>query len=108
MGTVHDAPPPRPQGQSPFCSQRVAPTMMDALGWARQMLAQAGLPEAEREARVLVREVLGLSEADLILRKEAGLSEEQLRVLSQAVARRAQREPLAYITGRAHFLRWEL
>lgn len=67
---------------------------------AERLLRDAGIEDARDEARMIFRELGGLSLPDLIsLDAEAEVDE--------AVMRRAKREPLAYITGRAYFYREE-
>ena len=74
---------------------------------ATSALKRAGLEEPWREARWLAREVLSIDEADLLLRENVLLGPEEGGRLREALERRTQREPLAHIVGRAHFLRWQ-
>ena len=71
--------------------------------WARQVLQEAGIEEAGLEAEVLVRHALGLDRVEFYANPEASLGREQQRALQAFVARRAQREPLAYILGQWEF-----
>lgn len=75
------------------------------LGWAAPVLAAAGVPQARREARLLLRATSG---RDPWLEPEAevpGVAEEAFR---RAVARRSAREPFAYVVGRRWFRALEL
>lgn len=68
-------------------------------------LATAGVPEPEVDAELLIGHVLGLSrggvQAQLVI--GAMLGEVDAAALEQLVARRATREPLQHLTGRAGF-----
>lgn len=55
------------------------------------------------DARVLLREVLGQSDAWLIAHGDEALSDAQSRQYAALVARRTAGEPVAYITGRREF-----
>ena len=83
------------------------PTSLSAfLQQATSALSAAGLGEALREARWLVREVLRLDETDLMLRENVLLSQGERARLRDALRRRAAREPLPYIVGSTQFLNW--
>ena len=73
-------------------------------------LAAAGVPDPEVDAELLIGHVLGLSrggvQARLILRDEMGAAD--AAALEPLVARRAEREPLQHLTGRAAFRSLEL
>jgi release factor glutamine methyltransferase len=71
---------------------------------ARQ-LAAAGVENPRGEARLLLAPVMGVSK-DETLSGALTISPEQHTVFEAVVARRAAREPLAYITGRREF--WSL
>lgn len=61
-------------------------------------LQLAGIKEPRREARLLLAFALGTNAAGLLARAEVNP-----QVYAQALARRAAREPLAYITGHKEF-----
>ncbi len=73
------------------------------LGWARRELQAAGIEDGLLEARVLLAHALRTTREDLLrlgdVPVEAGAAD-RYRV---SVARRAAREPLAYLTGRREF-----
>jgi release factor glutamine methyltransferase len=73
-----------------------------ALRRAQAALAAAGVEAPEREARLLLRHALGLAPG-AYLEPAAGFDPTRFATL---VARRARREPMAYITGRQGF--WSL
>jgi release factor glutamine methyltransferase len=83
-------------------------TVREALEWAGAQLQAAGLPEPLREAQALVAACLGWERARLVAHPEARLSALQARRLERWARRRAQREPLAYLTRRVWFYGLEL
>jgi release factor glutamine methyltransferase len=70
---------------------------------AARVLAEAGVPEARREAMSLVGHVAKRDRTFLITHPETELRLSDAQRLREAVARRAQGEPLQYITGRQEF-----
>ena len=80
----------------------------EAIGWAQAQLQAAGLEEPRREAQALVAACVGWERARLVAHSDAPLTMSQARRLRGWVRRRAQREPLAYITRRAWFYGLEL
>ena len=66
-------------------------------------LSQSGVDRARVEAESLLRSVTGLSREAVLLRPEAPVSAEHVRRLEALAARRARREPLPYLLGRAEF-----
>jgi len=74
-----------------------------AVADAARRLAAAGVPSARHDAEVLAAHVIGCERGDLLLRDELdAVPYEEL------VARRAAREPLQHLTGRAFFRHVEL
>ena len=80
----------------------VSVRLTDALTQAQRYLAQAGVAEPRREARLLASHLLGVSPATLL----AADTKLDAAAFDALVARRAAREPLAYITGKQGF--WTL
>ena len=80
--------------------------MAQALAEAAARLQRAGIPGARGEARVLVAAATGLSREALIAEPERALSVAHRGRLADLVARRARREPMAYVLGRREF--WSL
>ena len=70
---------------------------------AAQILRQAGVPEARREAASLIEHLTGCDRTFLITRAETALASADVRRLRGLVERRAAGEPLQYITGRQDF-----
>ena len=81
-----------------------------ALDRAVQALAAAGVPNAHVDAELLIGHVLGLSRGAVLAKAatDAALSDEDLGSVNDLVERRAAREPLQHITGRAAFRNLEL
>ncbi len=79
-------------------------SLRDLLAQAERRLGHAGIPEPRREARRLLAHALGLETAALLaLAPDAALRPDGFEAL---LARRAAREPLAFLTGRQGF--WTL
>ncbi|MCS7208830.1 MAG: peptide chain release factor N(5)-glutamine methyltransferase [Fimbriimonadales bacterium] len=78
-------------------------TVQEAVAQVQAALQAAGLEMARREAEMLVAACLGWDRARLIAHPEALLSPTQARRLACWTRRRAQREPLAYLTRQAWF-----
>ena len=70
---------------------------------ATQVLRQAGVPEARREAASLLTHTIAKDRTFLITHAEELLDANELETLRDYVARRATGEPLQYITGHQHF-----
>ncbi len=79
-----------------------------ALQFAREQLAEAEVPNAEREAWVLLSALLNQPRAWVMAHPEFVLSPAFQRKLTRWLQRRARREPLAYITHRRWFYGLEL
>ena len=84
--------------------------LSEALANATQELAQAGVPSPQADATWLLCHVLGTDRSDLLTKItfDEVLSEQAASAFSQALARRAAREPLQHITGLAAFRSLEL
>jgi release factor glutamine methyltransferase len=79
---------------------------VDILTGATERLRAAGVESPRREARLLLAHVLGIRPEEIVSGRFS-LQVRQFRSRFEAVlARRAQREPLAYIIGRREF--WSL
>jgi len=83
-------------------------TVADALRDAEQRLDKAGIEGARFEATLLLGHVLGHSRAQLIAALSDPLTDEQQVRFTELTERRANREPLQYLRGRAPFLDFEL
>jgi release factor glutamine methyltransferase len=74
-----------------------------AITEASSLLVSAGVNEARREAMSLMSFVLECDRAFLFAHSEDDLSESQLKEFRLLSSRRANREPLQYITGHQEF-----
>lgn len=78
----------------------------EALRGARARLVMAGVSSPDLDAALLLAEVLGVRRERLALDPERALAEEDRARFAALIARRAGREPMAQILGRAEF--WSL
>ncbi len=78
-------------------------TLREALSAARSRLRNAGLPEADLEAEVLLRHVLHCNRAALFQRFEEPFTPDCATSLEALIARRIAGEPTAYIVGQREF-----
>lgn len=74
-----------------------------ALRRAARELADAGIPHAAGDSRVLAAAATGLSREDMLRRPDAALSRGQLAGLAAAVERRRRGEPVSRIVGSREF-----
>lgn len=81
-------------------------TLDDALTRVATMLAAAGIPDPRREARLIVRHATGWDDAAMLTDPGRELGDDQAAALDAMAARRASREPMAYIMGEREF--WSL
>ena len=70
---------------------------------ATQVLRQAGVPEARREAASLLSHTIAKDRTFLITHADDLLASNELETFREYVARRAAGEPLQYITGHQYF-----
>jgi release factor glutamine methyltransferase len=78
-------------------------SIAESLRDASQALDAAGVPEARREAGSLLSFVTGKDRTFLISHSEEPLDNTDLNLFREVVARRAEGEPLQYITGVTDF-----
>lgn len=71
------------------------------LSTATEILKEAGIEDARREARLLFSEIMQIPVSNLLTAEIECCSDR----LSEAIARRAKREPLQYIIGEVDFYR---
>ncbi len=83
-------------------------TAREALDVATGELAQAGCPSPRVDAEWLLAEALSVTRSELQADGTRELSPEIAEAFRRAIARRATREPLAYILGEWGFRRLEL
>jgi release factor glutamine methyltransferase len=78
-------------------------SIAEAIMEASQVLRAAGVPDARREASSLLQAVLQAGQAFLITHSEDPITVEVLAVFRDWTVRRAQGEPLQYISGHQEF-----
>jgi release factor glutamine methyltransferase len=83
-------------------------TLDEALRAAAERLAARRVPDPEVDAEWLFAKVLGCSRAELALARSRELTPEEGEEAAALVARRAAREPLAYVLGEWGFRRLTL
>jgi release factor glutamine methyltransferase len=81
-------------------------SVRDALATAAARLAAAGVPEPRADAEVLLAHVLGVDRTALVVRAREPLDPASAARFESLLARRAAREPAAYLTGEREF--WSL
>ncbi|MCC6833133.1 MAG: peptide chain release factor N(5)-glutamine methyltransferase [Thermoleophilia bacterium] len=78
-------------------------TLGEVLRRTAAYLAERGIPSARLDADLLLGEALGMDRMRLYLEHDRPLTEAELATARALVARRARREPIAYILGRRAF-----
>ena len=78
----------------------------DAVRWAEQHFRSAGIESARLDAELLAAWVLGVERISILLMPHRTLTSDEDQRFRMATARRAAREPIAYITGEKEF--WSL
>lgn len=84
---------------------RTVSALIDA---AAERIAAAGVEEARADAEALVADALGVTPAELSVDSAEEVSEEVAAAIEERVARRVDREPIAYILGRVPFRNLEI
>ncbi|MBC7403231.1 MAG: peptide chain release factor N(5)-glutamine methyltransferase [Microbacteriaceae bacterium] len=86
------------------------PTVTTVFRGAVEQLARAGVPSPDVDAELLIGFVLGMSRGEVQAKAITGgaVSTGEVATISAMVERRAAREPLQHITGRAPFRSLEL
>lgn len=82
--------------------------LRDALAEAVETLEAAGVDTPRLDAELMLASVLGVDRAALHANPQEGLDMDTALSFDEMVRRRARREPVAYILGRAHFRQLEL
>jgi release factor glutamine methyltransferase len=86
-------------------SARTVSAVLDA---AAERLAAAGIDDARRDAEGLVADAMGVKPEELSVESGGEIPAEVLAAIEERVARRVDREPMAYILGRAPFRSLEI
>lgn len=77
------------------------PSLAQLVAGATQVLAEAGVPSPEHDARALAAHALGLERLPVLLGER--MDEDAMTAFAAGVERRRQREPLQHIVGSAGF-----
>jgi release factor glutamine methyltransferase len=85
-----------------------ARTVGAVLDDAAERIAAAGVEEARADAEVLVADALGVKPTELATDGAGELPEDVAAEIESRVRRRVEREPMAYILGRARFRELEI
>jgi release factor glutamine methyltransferase len=99
------------QTMGPVDTEREGPrvrTVGALIDDAAERIAAAGVENARADAEVLVADALGVAVADLPVESADEVSEEVAAEIEARVARRVDRDPMAYILGRAPFRSLEI
>ena len=75
----------------------------ESIAGVAETISDRSIPDANLEAEVLLRHVLGLDRAQLFAELEASVTELQAERLSRLLERRLEGEPLAYLLGHREF-----
>ena len=78
-------------------------TLSRALIWARKVLTEAEVDSPRLDAELLMAHVLGWQRAQIYTHAEQALQPHVQARYASVIARRAQREPLAYLMGHREF-----
>lgn len=89
-------------------SDSASATVADLIDSAAETIATGGCEEPRSDAEALVAEVLGISVEQLASDGRGELPPAAIEAIEAAAARRATREPMAYILGRETFRQIEL
>lgn len=78
-------------------------TVLDLVNWGAEYFERKGVDSPRLTIELMLCDVLGVRRLQLYTDHERPLSKEELSVLRSYVQRRAEREPLQYILGKADF-----
>jgi release factor glutamine methyltransferase len=81
----------------------VARTLSAVLDDAAERIAAAGVENARADAEVLVADALGVKPSELSVDSAVEVAPEVAAAIEESVQRRVEREPMAYVLGRAPF-----
>lgn len=83
-------------------------TIVRLLRWTTDYLSGKGVETPRLDTEVMLADLLGFSRVDLYLNYDRPLQPEELSGFRERVRRRANREPVAYITSRKEFYSLDL
>jgi release factor glutamine methyltransferase len=75
---------------------------------AAERIGAAGVEDARTDAEIIVADALGVAPSELSVESAGEVGEEAAEKIERNVARRVEREPIAYILGRAPFRNLEI
>ena len=75
---------------------------------AAERIAAAGVEDARTDAEIIVADALGVAPSQLSVESAGEVDDEAAAQVERNVARRVEREPIAYILGRAPFRNLEI
>ena len=81
-------------------------TAREALSIGRNELTKKGITNSLFETKLLIKNVLKVSNEDLISTSEVFLSESQFKTFQSFIERRKNSEPIAYILNKREF--WKI
>jgi release factor glutamine methyltransferase len=84
---------------------RAIGALLDA---ATERIAAAGVEDARADAEALVADAVGVAPEELSADSDEEVSDEVAAAIEERVARRVDREPMAYVLGRAPFRNLEI
>ena len=87
--------------------QKTVWTILKILQWTQQYFQSKGVENPRLDAEVLLCAVLDKSRIQLYTNFDEPLEEQELKQYRGYVARRAAREPVAYILGHKGFLQYD-
>lgn len=79
-------------------------TVLRMLEWATDYFNKKGIPDPRHSIEWLLAEVLNCKRLDLYIKYERPLSPSELDEIRPLIKRRAEHEPLQYITGSTNFM----
>ena len=79
-------------------------TLLKVLRWSEQFLADRGIDSAKTDTELLLSSALGVERLELYLQHERLLTAAELKNFRSALVRRANHEPVQYISGQAWFM----
>lgn len=78
-------------------------TVVDIIRWGTEYFGAKGVDSPRLTIELLITDVLKCTRLQLYLMHDRPLTEKELSILRETCSRRAKREPLQYILGKAHF-----
>ncbi len=93
--------------ESPMADSNSTWTIQRLLEWTPAFFQKKGLDQPRLSAELLLAHVLGVARIKLYTDYQKVVDEKKLAAYRELVRRAAEQEPIAYLTGRAHFFNLE-